>query len=68
MKFFQDEQSNELIKATQLNFLTASPYPLLIQLHQLLSNFRRVECQAQAVDIELRHQVLQDLFEGQASS
>lgn len=45
-----------------------SPYPLLIQLHQLLSDLRRVERQAQAVDIKLWHQILQHLFEGQTSS
>lgn len=44
------------------------PHPLLIQFHQLLSDFWCVECQAQAVHIELRHKVLQHFFEGQPSS
>lgn len=43
-------------------------HPLLVQLHQLLCDLGRVEGQAQAVRVELRHQVLQHLFEWQTSS
>lgn len=47
------------------SLLGAPPYPLLVQLHQLLGDLGRVESQAQAVHVELRHQVLQHLFERQ---
>lgn len=45
-----------------------SIYPLLIQFHQLLGNFGRVECQSEAGEIQLREKVLQHLFDGQPSA
>ena len=54
-------------KTLTVKALFVSTYPLLIQLHQLLSDLGCVKCQAEAVSIQLRHQVLQHLFEGQAS-
>lgn len=45
-----------------------SSYPLLVQLHQLLGDLWRVECQPQAVSVQLRHQVLQHLLERQTPS
>lgn len=45
-----------------------STYPLLIQFHELVSDLRSIECQAQTVDIKLRQKEFQYLFEGQATS
>lgn len=39
-------------------------YPLLIKLQQLLCDFRSVESQSQAVDVELRDDILQGILEG----
>lgn len=41
-------------------------YPLLVELQQLLCDFRSVESQSQAVDVELRDDVLQGILQGQA--
>lgn len=43
-------------------------YPLLIQFHQLFRDFGRVEGEAEAVGVQFRDEVLQNLLEGQASS
>lgn len=45
-----------------------SPYPLFVKFHQLISNLGCVECQAQAVNIELRKEIFQHFFEWQTSS
>ena len=44
----------------------APAYPLLVELQQLLRHLGSVESQAQAVDVELRDDVLQSVPKGQA--
>lgn len=45
----------------------SSSYPLFIQLHQLLCDFRGVECQSEAGQIQFWEKVLQYIFDGQTS-
>lgn len=43
-------------------------YPLLVQFHQLLGDFGRVERQAEARQVQLREEKLQHVFDGQPAS
>lgn len=41
--------------------------PLLVELEELLRDFRRADCKSQARDAEFGDHLLQDLLEGQAA-